>query len=313
MRLSGKHIALLGAVLIVVAACRGAEPGAGDGTTGETGGTPADDLPGAGTAAMPTTAAPGDTSPAAPAEMPKISDKAVTTDSGLQYEDLAVGEGDDAKVDSLVSVHYTGWLQDGTIFDSSRQRDQPVQFTCGARLVIPGWEEGVLGMKPGGKRILVVPPDLGYGANGFPPVIPPNASLVFEIELESVGAAPEVPAQPADAGELTTTDTGLQYAIVQPGDGPIAEAGDRVTVHYTGWLEDGTMFDSSLRRGAPIDFVLGQGRVIAGWDEGVAGMQVGEKRQLRIPSDLGYGAAGSAPAIPPNATLIFDVELLGVQ
>ena len=97
------------------------------------------------------------------------------------------------------------------------------------------------------------------------------------------------------------------------GTGDVAVAGKNVTVHYTGWLTDGTKFDSSVDRGQPFQFPLGAGRVIKGWDEGVAGMKVGEKRKLTIPPDLGYGPQGMPPAIPPNSTLIFDVELLGVQ
>lgn len=246
------------------------------------------------------------------ANLPELSDKAVTTDSGLKYEDTTVGTGEEAKKDMLVSVHYTGFLEDGTVFDSSVERGEPIKLTLGAGQVIPGWEEGITGMKVGGKRILVIPPDLAYGPNGFPPVIPPNATLVFEIELTGAEAAPEVPAKPAEVAEYTTTPSGLQYAVIKAGEGAIAESGDMVSVHYTGWLEDGTMFDSSLKRGDPFEFPLGQGQVIQGWDEGVAGMQVGEQRQLRIPGKLGYGATGQGD-IPANATLIFDVELLEIK
>ncbi|MGH7739216.1 MAG: FKBP-type peptidyl-prolyl cis-trans isomerase [bacterium] len=112
---------------------------------------------------------------------------------------------------------------------------------------------------------------------------------------------------------VVTTASGLQYQILEPGDGPVAKAGQTVTVHYTGWLTNGTKFDSSVDRGQPFEFTLGAGQVIKGWDEGVAGMKVGEKRKLTIPPDLGYGARGAGGVIPPNATLIFDVQLLGVQ
>ena len=114
-------------------------------------------------------------------------------------------------------------------------------------------------------------------------------------------------------GKETTTVSGLQYWDIKVGTGPVAEKGQTVKVHYTGWLTTGKKFDSSVDRGEPFTFSLGQGQVIKGWDEGVAGMKVGGKRQLRIPAELGYGARGAGGVIPPNATLIFDVELLGVR
>jgi FKBP-type peptidyl-prolyl cis-trans isomerase len=113
-------------------------------------------------------------------------------------------------------------------------------------------------------------------------------------------------------GKPTTTTSGLQYWNIVVGTGATATAGKTVKVHYTGWLTDGKKFDSSVDRGQPFEFPLGAGRVIKGWDEGVAGMKVGGKRQLRIPPELGYGGRGAGGVIPPNATLIFDVELIDV-
>jgi FKBP-type peptidyl-prolyl cis-trans isomerase FkpA len=110
----------------------------------------------------------------------------------------------------------------------------------------------------------------------------------------------------------TTTATGLVIEELTVGAGEAAAAGQRVTVHYTGWLTDGTKFDSSKDRGEPFVFPLGARRVIAGWDEGVQGMRVGGLRKLTIPPALGYGARGAGGIIPPNATLVFEVELLGV-
>lgn len=110
-----------------------------------------------------------------------------------------------------------------------------------------------------------------------------------------------------------TTPSGLQYEDVQVGTGAVARSGCDVLVHYTGWLADGRKFDSSRDRGGPVDFALGQGNVIAGWDEGVAGMRVGGVRKLTIPPALGYGAWAAGGVIPPNATLLFEVELLAVD
>ncbi|MDF0652677.1 MAG: FKBP-type peptidyl-prolyl cis-trans isomerase [Nitrospira sp.] len=116
----------------------------------------------------------------------------------------------------------------------------------------------------------------------------------------------------SNAQEVTTS-SGLKYVDQVVGTGDVAVAGKTANVHYTGWLENGKKFDSSVDRGQPFSFPLGAGRVIKGWDEGVQGMKVGGKRKLTIPSDLGYGSRGAGGVIPPNATLIFDVELLGVR
>ena len=112
---------------------------------------------------------------------------------------------------------------------------------------------------------------------------------------------------------IITTDSGLQIKDLIVGTGQRAQIGDTAVVDYTGWLEDGTKFDSSLDRGVPFEFVIGQGRVIKGWDEGVASMNVGGKRELTIPSELAYGDRGIGDVIPPGATLIFEVELIALR
>ncbi len=111
---------------------------------------------------------------------------------------------------------------------------------------------------------------------------------------------------------MPTTSSGLTYQELTEGTGAEAAKGAQVSVHYTGWLMDGTKFDSSKDRNEPFEFPLGAGHVIKGWDEGVAGMKVGGKRKLTIPPSLGYGARGAGGVIPPNATLVFEVELLGI-
>lgn len=122
-------------------------------------------------------------------------------------------------------------------------------------------------------------------------------------------------AKPAKTSRAKTlkTASGLQYQDTTVGTGAQPKTGQTVTVHYTGWLKNGTKFDSSVDRGEPFQFIIGQGQVIKGWDEGVSTMKVGGKRRLTIPSTLGYGERGAGGKIPPNATLLFDVELLGVQ
>ncbi len=135
-------------------------------------------------------------------------------------------------------------------------------------------------------------------------------------------AVEEIPAPMATefAGELNVdldamqeTESGLRFRILEEGDGPVAAPGDVVSVHYTGWLPDGNEVDSSRGRGEPLEFVLGAGRVIPGWDEGVTGMAEGSRFMLVIPPAQGYGAPGAGTVIPPNATLVFDIELLDVR
>jgi peptidylprolyl isomerase len=236
------------------------------------------------------------------------------TASGLQYTEVQAGTGPAPKAGDIVAVHYTGTLTNGVVFDSSYERSEPLSFPLGVGYVIPGWDEGIGLMQQGGKAQLRIPPELGYGARGAGGVIPPNATLIFDVELVDITAgAPAAPTFVEEA-DYTTTASGLKYHDFVVGDGAAPTTGNAVTVHYTGWLLDGDKFDSSLDRGQPFTFNIGAGQVIQGWDEGVMEMKVGGKRQLVIPPDLGYGPGGAGGGvIPPNATLVFEVELLEVK
>ena len=140
------------------------------------------------------------------------------------------------------------------------------------------------------------------------------ASLSFAQTAQKTSPRPRNTRAPAKVtGPPKRTASGLEYWDLKAGSGPTALRGERVKVHYTGWLTTGKKFDSSVDAGKPFSFTLGGGEVIKGWDEGVEGMKVGGKRQLRIPPQLGYGERGYPGVIPPNATLIFDIELLGAQ
>jgi peptidylprolyl isomerase len=220
------------------------------------------------------------------------NDNLTTTASGLKYADLVVGTGATPGVADYVTIQYTGTLDNGTVFDASRQHGGPVEFPLDQ--VIPGFTEGVGSMKIGGVRKLVIPPNLAYGNQAQGPV-PANSTLTFIVELISSKSAPQV-----------------KVEDIVVGTGAEAKVGDTLSVNYTGTLENGTVFDSSYGK-QPFDFPLGGGQVIPGWDKGLVGMKVGGHRRLTIPPELGYGAQGAGSSIPPNATLIFEVELVSIK
>ena len=238
------------------------------------------------------------------------------SDSGLEWWVINEGDvgGDSPTPTSMVKVHYTGWLEDGTKFDSSVDRGQPSSFPLNR--VIRGWTEGVANMKVGEKCKFRIPAKLAYGSQGRPS-IPANSILIFDVELLDIIDYAKVPPMeqlPGDSvtGDISTSGTGLQWYDIAEGSGETpAGPSSTVEVHYTGWLTDGTKFDSSVDRGQTIEFPLNG--VIAGWTEGVGSMKVGGKRKLIIPAELGYGAAGAGGVIPGGATLIFDVELVSTK
>jgi peptidylprolyl isomerase len=249
-----------------------------------------------------------------PAPRPFELDRGVTvteTDQGLKYAVLERGRGSKLQPGMRVKVHYSGFFEDLTLFDSSREREQPIDFVLGRGMVIKGWDEGLLNLSVGDRARLWVPYHMAYGEQGRGP-IPPAANLIFDIEI--LDAAEPVKATPFNVAGKDTLQAanGLKYIIMSRGEGNNAQAGDVVSVHYTGYLTDGTKFDSSVERGQPFRFVLGQGQVIPGWDQGIVLMSPKARYRFIIPPALAYGNRGAGP-IPANATLIFDVELLGIE
>lgn len=247
-----------------------------------------------------------------------IKDKKVEiTESGLKLIRINTVDKNPVKADSgdIVKVHYTGYFENGKIFDSSVRRGEPIQFTLGKGQVIKGWDEGLSKLAVGEKARLIIPYQLAYGEYGRPPTIPAKANLIFDVELIDV-QKPITPVPFDTKGKDTiTTPTGLKYIIVHKADkdASIAQNGKLVKVHYTGYFVNGKIFDSSVQRGKPFEFKLGAGMVIKGWDEGVALMHVGDKFRFIIPYQLAYGENGYPGLIPPKSNLIFDVELLEVK
>lgn len=250
-------------------------------------------------------------SPPSPGKADEDAPKEFTaTKSGLKYRVLRKSKDVKPTDKDTVRVHYKGWLDDGTEFDSSYDRGEPIEFPLNG--VIKGWTEGMQLVGKGGMIELEIPHELGYGAKGAPPQIPGKATLHFIVELLEV--TPPVEPGPVDADapeEFATTASGLKYRIRRKSDGTKPSADDTVKVHYKGWLNGGKVFDSSYDRGAPISFPLKN--VIKGWTEGMQLIGEGGMIELDVPYELAYGERGRPPVIPAKAQLHFLVELLEIK
>lgn len=226
-----------------------------------------------------------------------------------------------------MTIHFEGWTVTDTtnlfgnwsadqqksmnLIGNSKVRNQPVKFVLGTGSFIKGSDDGLVGMKVGGKRTIIIPSELAYGKQGIGP-IPPDTDLKLVVEVLDTRERIIVEMWDVDTTSFLKTSSGLKYAVIKDGEGKFADSGSVVTVHYSGYLEDGTKFDSSVERDEPFSFLLGMGQVIPGWDEGIKLMKKGSKVKLMIPPNLAYGEM-ELEKIPANSTLVFDIELLDIQ
>jgi FKBP-type peptidyl-prolyl cis-trans isomerase len=233
-----------------------------------------------------------------------------TTESGLKYEVIREGKGDPPGPEDPFEMTFALWNASGKLLDCTERSGQKIQGRI-RDMALGVLKEGAALLRPGARYRFEAPPALGFGARNQGADLPPNSVTIWELEMVRIIQPLPVPEfSPMDPDATKTSATGLQSQLLREGDGAAPTLSDTVTVHYAGWLEDGTLFDCSYARGEPTSFPLGG--VIPGWQEGLLQMKAGGKHRFRIPANLAYGERGNPPTIPPNATLIFEVELLKV-
>lgn len=271
--------------------------------------------------------------------------EATPSADGIYFIPETEGRGRSPRQGDYVMVNYVGKLLDGTEFDASLT-EEPFVFQLGYRQVIKGWETGIPLMKVGSKGRLLVPTHLAYGKRGAGKVVPPNADLLFEIELLRIMNFEEYDAYMVEleqkermafeqhvkdqfktdkkriqeyalSKKLKTkrTKSGLSYSITKKGKGDFARPGDVLNVHYEGQLTDGTVFDSSFDK-APYEVKLGKGKVIEGWEEGLQFFKKGSEGWLLIPSQMAYGPRAideDGISIPSDAILVFKIKMMDIK
>lgn len=247
--------------------------------------------------------------------------------SGTEFKNDSLGTGREAKVGDLISFHFTGWIitdssnvyndwsKDSSrfmsLFGSSVNFGQPIKIKLGDSSFVRGIDDAIVGMKSGGFRTIIIPAKNAYGEMGYGP-IPPNSSLKIVVNLLDV--RDPIIAKPwnIDTSKIVTSSSGLKYCIVEPGSLERVDSLDLITVHYSGFLTSGKVFDSSVERDEPYKFRYKLQGVIPGWDEGIKLVGKGGKIKLIVPPSLGYGDV-PVGSIPPNSTLVFDVELIDLE
>jgi FKBP-type peptidyl-prolyl cis-trans isomerase FkpA len=259
-----------------------------------------------------------------------------TTPSGLKYKFYKDVPGSNAKLDDVIIMHMILMTSKDSILRSTFQEGKPIQALVSKPTFKGSLEEAFVMLSPGDSALFFISADSLFEKtirSPMPPMIEKGSFLKFVLKVEKVYDQEQLKREQKEmeakqmkvdsvliadyikANNLTAirTPSGLYYVQTKKGTGVSPNSGQTVQVHYTGKLLNGNVFDSSVQRGTPFEFVLGAGQVIKGWDEGIALMKTGEKGTLLIPSALGYGPSGAGASIPPNAVLIFDVELIGVK
>ena len=229
-------------------------------------------------------------------------------EGGLEFQDVRPGDGTEVVPGSDVQVHYVGRLKDGSVFDSSVERGETFGFRVGAGQVIAGWEQGLVGMRVGGVRRLVIPPGLGYG-NRTAGSIPPGSTLYFEVELFDVKAPRTPPEAPWTADAFRSGPMGLELADLVKGDGDKPRKGERVCIDMAVWVDD-ALVDHTFGKPNCWWFRYDHSLVMEGLTLGMKGMREGGRRQIRVPAALAVSQRAAEAQIPPGVDLVLDVELV---
>lgn len=228
--------------------------------------------------------------------------------NGVYYIESEAGTGDEAERYDTVKAYFSISKLNGEVISTN---NEGVEFVVGQQYVY-GFDEALTNMNVGAKGRAIVPYYMAYGSQETGD-FPAYSNLIYDIEVLEIKKGVTVESFNVDTLQVNSTSSGLRYYIVKEcPDSAKVYSGDYVLVQYTGYLSDGTIFDSSAKRGDAAQFQVGVGKLIKGWDEGVVLMQKGEKFKFIIPSDLAYGASGSFPNIPPNEVLTFDIEVLDI-
>ena len=227
-----------------------------------------------------------------------------TTESGLKYSVLAEGSGDKPDPQAYVTVHYTGWLTDGKVFDSSVERGEPITFNLGG--VIKGWSEGVALMSKGAKYKLTIPPELGYGAQGAGGVIPPNATLVFQVELLDFMNPPAFPAADEEANKKT--ESGIAYQVLKEGEGEPPKANEGFTFSVALWKPDGKLLQWSNPK-EPNKVPAAGALRLPFMQEILPMMKPGSRWRLEVPPKLAFGEQAAGPELPANSPTVWELQM----